>query len=77
MDRKADITYEELIVRRGIQRDCPLFYLVADVGHVDLLGRLIAKIRIACTHVRTHVSSFLHSGLSTPNPVSSVELNEK
>jgi hypothetical protein len=30
-------------VRRGIQRDRPLFYLIADVGHVDLLGRLIAR----------------------------------
>jgi hypothetical protein len=42
LDRKADITYEELIVRRSSQSDRPLFYLVADVGQADSLGRLIA-----------------------------------
>ena len=45
LDRKADIAYEEIIVRCGIQRDRPFFYLVADVGQADSLGRLIANSR--------------------------------
>ena len=44
-DRKDDIAYEEIIVRCGIQRDRPFFYLVADVGQADSLGRLIANSR--------------------------------
>ncbi len=38
-DRKADIAYEEIVVRHGIQRDYPLFDRVADVGQAALLGR--------------------------------------
>lgn len=36
-DRKADIAHEAHIVHREIQRDCPPFELVADVGRADFL----------------------------------------
>ncbi len=42
-DRKADIAYEEIIVRRGNRFDCPLFPLLADVGWVAPLSRLVAN----------------------------------
>ena len=32
-------------MRRGIQRDRPLFFLIADVGQADPIGRLIATSR--------------------------------
>ncbi len=46
-DRKAAIAYEETIVRRSIQRALPLFNLVADVGQAVMLGRELAKGRLA------------------------------
>ncbi len=38
-----DIAYEEIIVRRGNRFDCPLFPLLADVGWVAPLSRLVAN----------------------------------
>ncbi len=45
-DRKADIAYEEITVRRSNQLDSPLFCLVANVCQADSHGRLIAR----CSH---------------------------
>ena len=39
-DRKADIAYEEIIVRRGNRFDCPLSQAQADVGRVAPLVAL-------------------------------------
>ncbi len=44
-DRKADITYEEIIVRRSNRFACPLSLAQADVGWVAPPSRLVAKTR--------------------------------
>jgi hypothetical protein len=41
--RNRDDIGEQIIVHCGIQRDRPLFQLMAHVGHADSLGRFIAK----------------------------------
>ena len=42
-DRKADIAYEEIIVRRGNRFDYPLSQAKADVGRVAPPSRLVAE----------------------------------